>query len=897
MQGLHLQGRFIYNVLLWGKVYRTLPVALCVLQKERGDLLFCIPSTSSSRGLHSQTQSSLAPPQQFLSSVPLYQLVPTTYLYRILSKIPIELLLEQGEERARLVLKILKKETQNFRQMGFKKSDIGLKYERILCNYIFNPEDPIAKLPKEKKKAQDPEKFQAKRKAEPVNPPSPPKKPSLEMPEPVTIIEEDPPSAPKLSSQTEIKEESKIIDLKGNSLMDMLKRKIVVPAEVKESLVDDKRISLKFHGTSVPQIKQKDKETAEFIKTIFETDCEWKVKAEKILQHLKGREDLHKLQIECTLTDRDNYRNDLAIAAVLAKVMKLPKLKFKNVVGHEALLASALKTLPCISRLDTLSFEGMTVHLPIEVFAYLKVNGTMTSLRFSCCELPFFYGTEGGNIAAIFKRGKTLKALKIKKCGLLDQDMDVIKQCLEENYNLRILDLSENGITLAGMKKILESCKKNTTLDTLILRGTLASLSDMDHDTAHMLDERKQPLNAYIDQFYYPMLFVLVYLNIECERYYINNNSNVKRTAQPNIQDACQNPAQGRRLLWRRQGCYNKRLECNAEESSQQRSEEENKSENELLDIGIDLGDGKEEHILVYEGDNAQDVADTFCLKHKLDPRQKAILVDQIKKAMEDELRNRTPNPTQNIYNETISENVDEDDSSEHHVSIGAKIPVLGARLSNRTGGTGYTANSRKSDPIKPPTKKPEQENWESIVGTKLRQKVSKPVSTAKNTTAQASTKYPSTIHTARQPTAAPSPPIQCVELSPSQSSDLISLENRFKRGNSVGDIGRGVSLYERGIKKKAMHARIAKEKINERRIKEMEGVTFKPSINSSAKSIKSYIKKKPEERLMCHLKVVQEKQEKIKHDVSKEWEAKHPFHPTINKRQIYSQQNPIEVC
>ena len=99
------------------------------------------------------------------------------------------------------------------------------------------------------------------------------------------------------------------------------------------------------------------------------------------------------------------------------------------------------------------------------------------------------------------------------------------------------------------------------------------------------------------------------------------------------------------------------------------------------MDIGIDIGNGKEEHVFVYEGDNAQDVANKFCVKHKLDPKQKIVLVNQIKKAMEEELNNRSQNQAQNIYNEAISENVNEDEPSDRHSNALARIPVLGARL------------------------------------------------------------------------------------------------------------------------------------------------------------------------------------------------------------------------
>jgi len=315
------------------------------------------------------------------------------------------------------------------------------------------------------------------------------------------------------------------------------------------------------------------------------------------------------------------------------------------------------------------------------------------------------------------------------------------------------------------------------------------------------------------------------------------------------------------------------------------------KTENELLDVGIDIGDGKEEHIVVYEGDKAEEVVEKFCEKHHIDSKQKTLLTTQIKKAMEEELQNRSPSSihaaTQHIYTQTISENVDEDDASDSRINIASNMPVLGTRLpTNVSIGNGHG---------QPRPKQSEKRRYTVQPTTNLLNKLvtaAKPQSPIKMPMFQTPIKYPNTdIQNSKNPLGVYSPPLNLMAPELDESGELLEAESRYKRGNSVGDIGRCIRLYEQGLKKKAHLEKIAKEKQSERRAKEMEGVTFKPVINQKRKSVaeanssSTKKSKKPEERLLEHIKVVQRKQEKIRDAEIKDYQQKHTFQPNINKK------------
>jgi len=58
------------------------------------------------------------------------------------------------------------------------------------------------------------------------------------------------------------------------------------------------------------------------------------------------------------------------------------------------------------------------------------------------------------------------------------------------------------------------------------------------------------------------------------------------------------------------------------------------KEEEEFLEVIVELGKNNEKHLIIHGGDNIEKVANTFCSKHKLNQRQRQILIQQIKTAL-----------------------------------------------------------------------------------------------------------------------------------------------------------------------------------------------------------------------------------------------------------------------
>eukprot|EP00826_Nyctotherus_ovalis_P015570 TRINITY_DN1443_c0_g1_i2.p1 TRINITY_DN1443_c0_g1~~TRINITY_DN1443_c0_g1_i2.p1 ORF type:complete len:524 (-),score=112.46 TRINITY_DN1443_c0_g1_i2:255-1826(-) len=248
-----------------------------------------------------------------------------------------------------------------------------------------------------------------------------------------------------------------------------------------------------------------------------------------------------------------------------------------------------------------------------------------------------------------------------------------------------------------------------------------------------------------------------------------------------------------------------------------------------LLDIGINLGKGQEEHIIVREGDIPQGIAEAFCRNHKLGPKQKAILIEQIERAMCRELRSAST--YSNTCDDNISENVD--DMNEQHERINNKIPSLKTRLNQR-----HRVNKclEQRNNLK--------ENKENLNANIVPQGT--------------------------------------------------SLNNLRKQQYSMRDSKKPMNLYERGMMKKAAIEEFAKDCVERKIQEEMKEVTFKPSINPNSKVPKGK-GKKPEERLIEHHELIQEKQAKMREKIMKDWEALHPFQPNINQRLVSWSSKPMK--
>lgn len=108
------------------------------------------------------------------------------------------------------------------------------------------------------------------------------------------------------------------------------------------------------------------------------------------------------------------------------------------------------------------------------------------------------------------------------------------------------------------------------------------------------------------------------------------------------------------------------------------------------------------------------------------------------------------------------------------------------------------------------------------------------------------------------------------------------------QRPRTEHKFGLGERLYHQALAKKSSLAKIISENQKMKEKKEIEGLTFRPKINkSSKKQANSQQEKRPEERLLNHLIISKEKQEKMQCIKQSEEKKKYTFSPTINQKYI----------
>ena len=66
-------------------------------------------------------------------------------------------------------------------------------------------------------------------------------------------------------------------------------------------------------------------------------------------------------------------------------------------------------------------------------------------------------------------------------------------------------------------------------------------------------------------------------------------------------------------------------------------------TENELLILYIDIGDGVQENLVIHDNDNIEDIAHNFCDKHELGPKAQSFLIEEIEKNLH------------SLYNQSLS--------------------------------------------------------------------------------------------------------------------------------------------------------------------------------------------------------------------------------------------------
>lgn len=342
--------------------------------------------------------------------------------------------------------------------------------------------------------------------------------------------------------------------------------------------------------------------------------------------------------------------------------------------------------------------------------------------------------------------------------------------------------------------------------------------------------------------------------------------------------------------------------------------EKESKSDerDELITIIVEIAEGKEEKIVVYMGDKAEDLAAEFCQKHYLNENLKSKLTANIQQnieqalielALEDNGKNNAGPPPKEIQKpllrreiqespiEDINEQEEENDSPCNEVSdpLGQNYLDL-VEAEKRKLNMGYSKEENnvmekhRKDILATPNLN--TENRDNIYG---RQKSAGKVLTSmpvhERLHIQAMNKQKAQRGHNSQ---------QTIE------SNLVELQmNLEKFGSEVIDnkIMRPVSsnrsvfnygdrLYQKGMKRKEEHEREAKEAKKEREIRERQEYSFRPTINkTSISQFQDKSNAKPEYRLM---QKGQETVEKVEHQRTAnliENKLRCTFHPEINKK------------
>eukprot|EP00826_Nyctotherus_ovalis_P056893 TRINITY_DN7762_c0_g1_i7.p1 TRINITY_DN7762_c0_g1~~TRINITY_DN7762_c0_g1_i7.p1 ORF type:complete len:484 (+),score=128.89 TRINITY_DN7762_c0_g1_i7:381-1832(+) len=226
------------------------------------------------------------------------------------------------------------------------------------------------------------------------------------------------------------------------------------------------------------------------------------------------------------------------------------------------------------------------------------------------------------------------------------------------------------------------------------------------------------------------------------------------------------------------------------------------------------------------------------------------MLVAQIREAVEEELN-------RDVGGGSVSESMDVG-VDEH---INSFIPIMSIRSHNR------------ADTSKPPVndivnKTMKKENWE----LKLRENFKKKVNERSVLSNDVKERIVEEIVTDRKDRA------QLLKTAIFESNSTLNNQNNCKNEN------RGTYLYSHGLRKKQIKEKLAKCIVDERSAKEMEGVTFKPSINTS--KLRNQLPLHARTKT-SYLQITKEKKAKLTYELMKNWQESHPFRPRINKRSV----------
>jgi len=295
----------------------------------------------------------------------------------------------------------------------------------------------------------------------------------------------------------------------------------------------------------------------------------------------------------------------------------------------------------------------------------------------------------------------------------------------------------------------------------------------------------------------------------------------------------------------------------------------------ELITIIVEISEGREETIIVHNGDTAEELAEKFALKHNLNEHMKSKLRDNIQANINEILKEISEEQYENTGSININpENIQDDDNSEIPQAEVANSVFMGKKMSER--------DLPKVDPLDVETQRKKSDQIKLTENAKF---------VIKNTelkNSYSNNEMPSSPKEFIEPVRA-----KTEILTPAKSHSIIEIEKSHSRIiNSCAKSGKdiGERLYQKGMRVKAEKERLYEEARKERSEQEDEHFSFKPEINKKSKQIlnKSAIGKisdRPEERLLAEGKQKQERMEALQTYKKMEEQLKCPFKPEVDKK------------
>eukprot|EP01022_Parablepharisma_sp_SALTPOND_P021055 TRINITY_DN3_c1_g1_i1.p4 TRINITY_DN3_c1_g1~~TRINITY_DN3_c1_g1_i1.p4 ORF type:complete len:526 (-),score=81.73 TRINITY_DN3_c1_g1_i1:20779-22356(-) len=253
----------------------------------------------------------------------------------------------------------------------------------------------------------------------------------------------------------------------------------------------------------------------------------------------------------------------------------------------------------------------------------------------------------------------------------------------------------------------------------------------------------------------------------------------------------------------------------------------------ELITIIVEIGDGREETIVVHNGDKADELAERFAMKHHLSEAMKEKLKENIQANIDEVIREMDAEEQLQEIEEMDKnpENVPEDDPEPQ--SEASNTGFMAKNMSQKAGNTQKSSPERKT------------------VGS---------ISSPKE--------------------------IEVQDLTPTKGSrsalERIGLSKTPKPQNY------GHKLYEKAMKVKEEREK-KHEQIRKEKELEVPQWSFKPSINPVSRSMTKQAgsQSKLEDRLLQEGRRIQEKREQIKTNMTVEEQMNCPFKPEVNKNSM----------